>query len=540
MARFAAIDIGSNAMRLRIVEAELSADDATTALAPREVLAMRAPVRLGREVFLTGVLTPLAISSAMDALCSFREAMDEAKVDQYRAVATSAVREAKNGSLFVERARREAGVEVEVIEGVEEARLVQLAVRRKLPLEGNRALLIDIGGGSTELTILDRGELRASQSLPMGTVRLLEAFLEGDQAVDVRHTRILGEYVERLLTKLVPTSLWANPDIVVATGGNIDTLAALCPDREAARTAVDVTAMQRLVVRLSSMSVAERAATFSLRPDRADTIVPASHILLHLARHFAHTSILAPGVGLKEGVLGELSERFHAVWSQGGEEDGISKACLRLGRRYQFDETHAVTVARLATQLFDDLSDLHRLGSRARLLLKASAILHDIGDFVRYEAHHKHSGYIIEHSEIMGISPAERSVVGNVARYHRKSFPDPSHANFRELSRDDRAIVRSLAAMLRLADALDREHLSKVSAVRAVVTNGRLRLAVEGQTDRELEEWTIARKAGLFRAVFDLDVDIVDATIARPLSLSFPPPSMPIRGLARPLLGTFD
>lgn len=521
MARFAAVDVGSNAMRLRIVEVErpLGPSSAAVLGQAREVLALRAPVRLGREVFLTGALTAQAVSSAAEALRQFREAMDAAQVDQYRAVATSAVREAKNSALFVERARREAGLDVEIIEGVEEARLVQLAVRRRLGLDQKRAFLIDVGGGSTELTLLDRGEARASQSLPMGAVRLLEAFLEADLAVDARHSRLMAEYVERVLGELHPEFGRSDPEVLVATGGNMETLATLCPRAAAEGAAIDLDAARELVQRLASMGVAERAATYGLRPDRADTILPAAHILLRVAKPFGQATVLAPGVGVKEGILEELAERFFSVWSTGGEELAITRACERLGQRYQYDEKHGATVSRLATQLFDDLAPRHGLGPRERLLLRAAAVLHDVGDFVRYEGHHKHSWYIIEHADIMGISPAERSVVANVARYHRKSHPEPSHPNFRDLGREQRATVRTLAAILRLADALDREHLGKVSSARASVVGGRLRLTVDGAPDRELEEWTVARKAGLFRTVFDLDVEVIDAAAAsRPAS----------------------
>lgn len=522
MARFAAIDVGSNAMRLRIVEVERPTSPSAPLIfgQSREVLTLRLPVRLGREVFLTGALTAQAVSSAADALKQFREAMDTAQVDQYRAVATSAVREAKNGALFVERARREAGLDVEVIEGVEEARLVQLAVRRRLGLDQKRAFLIDIGGGSTELTLLGRGEMLASQSLPMGAVRLLEAFLETDRAVDARHSRLMAEYVERVLGELRPELAKGDPQVLVATGGNMETLASLCPYPSAEAPAIDLTAARELVARLATMSTAERSAAYNLRSDRADTIVPAAHILLRVAEPFGHAMALAPGVGVKEGILEELAERFFSIWSTGGEEIAITHACEQLGRRYQYDEKHGATVSRLAGQLFDDLAPHHGLGPRERLLLGAAAVLHDVGDFVRYEGHHKHSWYIIEHSDIMGITPAERSVVANVARYHRKSFPDPSHPNFRDLGREHRSTVRTLASILRLADALDREHLGKVSSARASVSGGRLRLTVDGSPDRELEEWTVARKAGLFRTVFDLDVEVVDAA-----ALSRPPGS---------------
>ncbi|RYE90139.1 MAG: Ppx/GppA family phosphatase [Myxococcales bacterium] len=511
MPRFAAIDIGSNAMRLRIVEADRASLASPQGPGWRDLTSQRAPVRLGREVFLTGTLTGAAISSATEALRQFREAMDEARVDHYRAVATSAVREADNAETLVERAYREAGVHVEVIEGVEEARLVQMAVRRRLGPDPRSALLVDIGGGSTELTLLEQGEPRASRSLPLGTVRLLEAFLEIEAPVDARHAELVDEYVERVLAELPPELAQARPALLVATGGTTETMLQLCPAPAPAPAGmVSLDAVARLTQELSSLPVAERMRRHGLRVDRADTLVPAAQILLHIARRSGHDQFFAPGVGLKEGILGEQIDKHFSRWNSRAEEDSITQACLRLGRRYQFDEAHGTLVAELATRMFDDLRLLHRLGDRARLLLKAAAILHDVGDFIRYEGHHKHSYYIIDQSDLMGITPAERGIVANIARYHRKGSPDPNHPNFRDLPRDDRATVRSLAAILRLADALDREHLGKVTGVAATVTRDHLRLDVHSASDHELELWTVHRKSSLFREVFALDVEIID------------------------------
>ena len=519
MARFAAIDIGSNAIRLRMVEAEHT-EDGVAVVRPtvfREIGSERAAVRLGRDVFLTGALRPTAITAAIAALREFRAAMDAAEIDRYRAVATSAVREAKNGEVLVERAQREAGIAIDVIEGIEEARIVQLAVTRQLRLGDRRALLIDIGGGSTELTLLDRGELAASQSLPIGTVRMLEAFLEREKAVDAPHAELVREFLERVLSETGEEIVRGEPEVLVATGGNIDTLAMLCPLKTPDGPAIDVARMKKLVGELSAMTVKERMAAYSLREDRADTIIPAAEILLGVARPFDHAVVLAPGTGLKDGILEELTDRHFKRWNYGGEEASITNACLRLGRRYHFDEKHGVHVAKLALQIFDDLGTVHGMRPRDRLLLHAAALLHDIGDFIRYEGHHKHSWYLIDHADIMGLKPAERSVVANVARYHRKGTPDVAHPNFRDLAREDRARVRGLTAMLRLADALDREHQGKVEAVRAFVASDRLRLEVQGKADRALEMWTVARKSELFRAVFDLDVEVVEIETKTPL-----------------------
>lgn len=509
--RFAAIDVGSNALRLRVVEADSPGE-------VRELQSERSAVRLGREVFLQGRLAPSVLSQACDALKRFREILDLHKVENYRAVATSAVREAENGSILVERARRESGIELDVIEGIEEARLVRLAIVGRLDLRGRRALLLDLGGGSLEISLVDRGELRASKSLPIGTVRLLEAFHERPAGADLTRLGIEGEemareYIERQLMEVeIPKGSF---DACVGTGGNFDTLAQLCPPADIApdplRPLLDVGAVRALLPRLAQMSPDERRTTFGLRPDRADVIVPAAEIVIGVARAFGIEQIQAPGIGLKEGVLDELIEKHFDVWDYGGEANAALEAALRLGRRYHFDEAHGVLVARLSADLFDQLLPLHRLGERDRLLLRTAALLHDVGDFVRYEGHHRHSHYLLVNSDIVGLTPVERSVVANVARYHRKSHPDTAHPNFRDLDRDNRGRVRVLSAIVRIADALDREHAAKVTGVRAVIEKGRMRLHLTGARERRLEEWTVGRKSQLFEEVFDLNVDIARA-----------------------------
>ncbi len=506
MARFAAIDIGSNAMRLRVVDADRQEDGRS--LEPVEIATSRASVRLGHDVFLSGVLRPAVVSAAVAALQDFKRVMDDAKVDAYRAVATSAMREAENADALVSRAAREAGLKIEIIEGVEEARLVQLAVTRRVRLGDRRALLLDIGGGSTELSLIEAGDVRASQSLPVGTVRMLEAFLERDAAVDAGHAELAEEFVERVFADAFDEFARAAPEVIVATGGTIDTLAALCPRPGEERPTIDVAKARALLGELQRLTVKERMARYGLREDRADTIIPATVILLHVARWLDRDSIVVPGTGLRDGVLEDLADRHFA--RQSGAEEAVLRACLRLGRRYKFDERHGAHVMRLATTLFDDLIKLHGLSPRDRLLLRASALLHDVGDFIRYEGHHKHSAYIVQHSDVMGMTPDERAIVACVVRYHRKSFPDPSHPGFRELDRDDRARVRALASLLRIADALDREHRQKIKGVSASVLGGTLRLELDSERRHALETWTVTRKAELFRAVFDLGLEIVE------------------------------
>ena len=521
MPRFAAIDVGSNALRLRIVEAAApsQAPKDQLALLPdrdgaepwRDVASLRAPVRLGAEVFLSGRLAPASIGQACDALRGFRAEMDRAKVDAYRAIATSAVREAKNGATLVERARREAGIEVETIEGIEEARLIQIAVKRRVPISEERALLVDVGGGSTELTLLDHGKTDFTMSLPLGTVRMLEAYLKGAKTVDRKREKLLEEVVDRALGEALPQL--GKVDELVCTGGNIETLFELCP---AKGRAVDVAAVKSLFKKMCAMSNGERRDAYQLRPDRADTILPATVIFLRLARKLDLPTILAAGVGLSHGILEELVDKFFHVWDAAGEAERVLDACARLGRHYHYDEAHARHVCRFAAQLFDDLHAVHAFGERDRLLLRAAAMLHDIGDFIHYSGHHKHSYYLIQHADIMGITPEERAIVANIARYHRKGPPDTTHPNYRDLSKEARGKVRGLASILRIADALDREHKQKIESVRAALDRsaGQVTLFLRGADDRELEEWTVGAKSSLWRDEYDIDVAIAKAEVS--------------------------
>jgi exopolyphosphatase/guanosine-5'-triphosphate,3'-diphosphate pyrophosphatase len=506
MPRFAAIDVGSNALRLRVIEANSPTD-------VRDVAAERAPVRLGHDVFLTGRLAPTAVLEAVDALRRFRDVMRGAGVESYRAVATSAVRESQNADVLVERAAREAGIKLDVIEGVEEARLVLVAVTHALKIESRRALLIDIGGGSVEFTLLTGNAPRASVSLPMGTVRLHEAFLDAEGPVTPERKALLVEYIERFLAE-AQVLHGARPDLVVATGGNAEAIAELCPAATDDGLGIDVTAMRALRDEMSALSARERRERWGLRGDRADVIVPALYLLTAAAESLDAREIVTPGVGLKDGILAELVKRSFSVWDERGEQAEVEAEAVELGRKYRFDEAHAKHVAGLATSLFDQFADLHRLGTEERTLLRLAAILHDAGDFIGFESHHKHTYYLIVNSDLMGVSPANREVIANVARYHRKSLPDLSHPGYRKLDRRERTVVRKLAALLRVADAFDREHQGKVQDIHVRITPGRIGLratpnpANAADVDLSLERWTAQRKADLMEEVFECDVKV--------------------------------
>jgi exopolyphosphatase/guanosine-5'-triphosphate,3'-diphosphate pyrophosphatase len=491
--RVAAVDVGSNA--LRFVAAEPAADGY------RALATDRFPLRLGREAFSRGELSAETVSEALRCLAAFTAEMETLGIERRRAVATAALRECRNRAELVRRARRDAGLRLEIISGPEEIRLAHLAVRHRLPSLPEPWLQVELGGGSVEIALADRGGIRWNETHPLGAVRLLEVLgVSGD---DPRGARTLvAEYIETLR---VPARVMAErPRALVATGGNIETLARHWGREDGKGRAIGRDELARAVEQLGRLTVAERVRKLGLGADRADVILPAALVYHRIAESAGADLLLAPGVGLRDGLVLDLlaGDGSLPVFP----DRSLEEACRRLGSRYEFDERHGRQVARLADQLFRELAPLHGLGVDARRLLAAAALLHDIGGYISFENHHKHSQYLISQSELPGVSPDEMQVVANVARYHRKRLPTPEHEPFARLDEADRETVRRLAAVLRLADALDRQHRGLVRSVRASVGEREVVLAVEAAGDLAVERWSLARKANLFTEVFGRQV----------------------------------
>jgi len=507
MPRFAAIDVGSNASRLLVV-------DATTPDAVTIIEAMRIPVRMGKGVFVTGRLDEGAIHDCVKAMKTFADTMAKLEVLEYRAVVTASARDAENSAELLDQVR-DAGIELETIDGTEEARIVKLAVQQKLALDDKRALLCDLGGGSLELSEVHHDEVRFSTSLEIGTVRLLESFLDNGKPVKKGAEKVLVEYLDRMLQPVANDFLKRSYDLVCGTGGNFDTIASLCPPAGAkpyGLPAIDVRKAQLLLGKLSKMTAAQRRKAYDLRPDRADTIVPALYVVRAVADLARTDVIIAPGVGLREGIASEVVARHFQKADPKESEHTATRSAIQLGRRYHFDEPHATQVDRLASELFDRLMPLHGLDAEDRLLLRVAALCHDIGDFVHFAAHHKHTQYIVEHSDIMGVSPERRMIIGCIARYHRRAAPSPRHASYGTLPEADRTKVRKLAGILRIADALDRGHRSKVQKLDVTTKPKEVLVQAVGREDLSLEVWTAERKGSLFESAFRRKVRVLGSS----------------------------
>ena len=510
-ATFAAIDVGSNAMRLKIVEAKADGGVET-------VHQYRAPVRLGHEVFLTGFLNEEVIEEAVGAFAEFRGVLDESQVDTTRAIATSATREAINGDKLVERIYNSSGIQLERISGGEEARLVQLAVTRKIDLHDKIALVIDIGGGSVEFDVIDHGSIVYSNSLRLGTVRLHETFLRTDAVSDLQ-VLLLKAYMEQLLETTLDAINEHEIDLVLGTGGNVEELGRqLGVDTEKEGFPQDVRfislrAFQGFVKEISKLSIKGRVERYNMRPDRADVILPASLVLSEVVSNVVGAQgLYAVNVGLKDGVLVEMVNRFRNSWDVTSEEAEIIKAATALGHKYHFHLGHAEQVRYLAELLFNQLQPLHQLDAESRMLLRVAATLHEIGGYVNPFEHHKHSEYLIRNSEIVGLKSNQIGLIANIARYHRKAFPSsqkPSHFHFQELSYAEKRKMTKLAAILRIADALDRQHKSLVEDLWVKILDDVIEIDVRSFSDCILERWHLKEKGQLFTHTFGYSIDLL-------------------------------
>lgn len=479
----AAIDVGTNAVRLEL--ARLLANGSLELLHQE-----RDPVRPGEGVFKTGVI-PREVADRLLSTLRRWGALCRRYHAQVRAVATSAVREAKNRDEIVRRVREEAGLRLEIISGMEEARLITLGVLWGKP-PSTRSLCIDIGGGSTEVASALGDTPNAMWSVGLGAVRLTELFGTA-KTMSKKQLKLMRGYVSEALTEGLPARIAGAPRAALGSSGTIGAVVAYASSEGTSHA----TARQisQVVEDLVDTSPAQRRKRFD--PRRAEIICAGAVILEQLVKHLGLESVTAVQRGLREGILVDLIRRKDA-----GEDHSLHEAALVVGRRFHFDEAHGTQVTRLALQLFDDLAPLHNLPASARPLLEVAGLLHDIGNAVSYQKHHRHSYYLIQNAEIPGLRERERELVARIARYHRRSAPDPSHSGMEGLSAGEIRVVRKLATLLRLADSLDRSHRQSIVRLQARLLPNAVMLKLRARSPLDLELWDATHEAGLFRRVF--------------------------------------
>ncbi len=506
--RLAAIDVGSNSIHMVIAQAD--ADGGMTAL-----WRMKEMVGLGRISFPSKNLSDEAIERAVGALSRFALAARQRQCEKIITVATSAIREADNGGAFVERAKRETGLFVRVVSAREEARLIYLAVRHALPLEGEAALIVDIGGGSVEFIVGDGRRAGLLESRKLGAARMTARFVHGDPIDDADRKALLAHY-DSQLRPLARQILAAKPARVVATSGTMENLAAMCGStgRDGIVT-IERARLDKLVNQLVKSTSAQRADIPGLDGQRRDQIVAGALLARDLFERLDIPSMRMCGAALREGILLDyLSRHLPDLAIRREVPDPRRRSVLDLGRRCGWNRDHARRVADLCLQLFDQLQPHHELGPIERELIEYGAMLHDIGLHIDRQGHHRHGEYLILHGKLKQFTREQVRIIAAIARYHRGKRPKPRHKSVNGLSDRSRFVVEAGAALLRIADGLDRSHSDVVRAVRCKVSRGKVRCQVEAKSDAELEIWGAANNAGLFERVFHRKFQVVPAGAA--------------------------
>jgi exopolyphosphatase/guanosine-5'-triphosphate,3'-diphosphate pyrophosphatase len=500
----AAIDIGSNAIRMAVCAVNTRGQ-------LEELESHREPVRLGGEVFSQGLISDQTASRMEDAFFRFRTVLERHPGCRVRAVATSAMREARNGNDVARRIERATGIPIEIISGEEEAKLVQVAVADRVKLSGKLALLIDIGGGSVEISVVSDGDIIISDSLKMGAVRLLN-LLESGKHREKTFARLVESYAEGIQRQLKQELNRKRPDIAIGTGGNVEALRDLRVSFLGKKDDDEITLkeIEQILDEVRQLDTEERVKRLGLRPDRADVILPALVLLRLILKHAGADKLQIPKVGLKEGVMLDMIPDVK-IHSPENVRKQVVAFATEIGRKYQFDEPHGKTVAKFAVQLFEDTRKLHRLDDQWALPLEVSGLLHDIGQFVQFSDHHKHSYYLLRNTPFVGVTAVQKEVLALVARYHRKSGPKRDHEGYAELDSAHRDIVRKLSALLRIADGLDQSHRGKIRKFETALKDQTVTLTLSNGDGHPLESWAVQRKSDLFQESFGVRLVLKDA-----------------------------
>ncbi|MDR0443389.1 MAG: HD domain-containing protein [Treponema sp.] len=506
MATLAAVlEIGSTGIRLNVAEI-LSGGR-------WQVLDRAAqPVTLGRDVFTSGELSRESIQECLTVLQNYRELLAGWNIDpgNIHVIATSALRVARNRDVFIDRVRQVTGFNLSIIEGIEENRLMYMAVRfalqHDLPLFWRaNSMIIEIGGGSTEIMLLRRGQMVAAHSLKIGTIIIDQHSRYGIGA---------GAYYERyLIENIKNTSGLLNAEMDLA---HVRTLVAAGSD---ARLAAEQAGRElnqncRIIERARFIEFAEKIRNYSIEDcvqkfgisyADAEWLIPGILVLKLFLENTGAANMAVPLVTIRDGYLIDLASEVDSGFQEEFFTQIIASA-VSLGRKFHFDESHSLHVAKQCMIIFDALAEEHGMNRRHRLMLETAAILHDIGTYVKASGHQKHSQYIVINSEIFGVHHDELNIIANVIRYHRGDAPSQSDIEYITLQREERTLVLKMASILRVADALDRGHSQRIKEITVERRSETFVIHVDKVYDLSLESMSLDEKGGMFQDVFGYKV----------------------------------
>jgi exopolyphosphatase/guanosine-5'-triphosphate,3'-diphosphate pyrophosphatase len=500
MPTFAAVDIGSNSVRLKI--ARLKAGRLHALHEDREV------TRLGGGVFGSGFLTPESMADTVRVLRRFHRATQQMGTDQVRVVATAALRDARNSQAFVEWVRSATGWRVEIVSGMEEARLIHLGLVSGPRVDRAPTLMVDLGGGSCELTVSQGGHIRDAVSLPLGAVRLSNEFLRHDPARKGELKRMRA-FVARYINRIVERMAIAKVRNVIATSGTAAALAAVARHLRRKRggqsTLVARTEMRRIAKQLARLPVADRRKIEGIGPRRAEIIVAGAAVYYELLERLRLKGFRYSPLGLRDGILAQLAADYdHSTRSGRQIESERWESIMKAVRHYHLDLKHALDVRQAATWLFTGLRSVHHLPPEYGEWIGAAAMLYEVGDYVNRTGRHRHTHYIISNSEILGFTPQQRRIIAAIARYLGKSRPTLDDFPMKLIDNSDREQVQKAVVLLRLARALNLGRSGAVERIRIGVRSPGVKLTLQPRprVGVDLELWAIEKECDYFREVF--------------------------------------
>lgn len=508
------IDIGTNSIRLLLERINKSYS---------LISEQKETIRLGEDEFTDGYLREAAMERAAIICKEFVRMAEANEASEIVAVATSATREARNKDSFLQLLRNEAGIDVRPISGLEEARLIYLGVVYGNDLKGQSALMIDIGGGSTEVIVGDQQKYRHLESLKLGAIRLATQLLghKANDPIDEYTYSQIQEYIRNYTVRAIQR-LRAFPfDVVYGSSGTIKTLTNIAHQSGKGKEGVlSLEGAREAIHMLREMNAEQRAKVPGMNPKRADIIVPGAAIIHTLMEELSIEEVLTSETALREGLLFDYIREMEQAGAM-HEPTAQKRSVMQLVHKYEVDLEHAEKVSQLAEALFDSakMMGLHNYGDEERELLQYAALLHDIGIFLSYSDHQEHSYYLIKHSDMLGFDQKEANIIASTAYFHRKRFPALKHSQFSELDAHSQGVVKTLAILLRVAESLDRGHKGSVGSVRLrPKKEGVVELEISCRDDCHLEVWGLRNHSKAFRRAFgqELEVSVLDTEIAAP------------------------
>jgi exopolyphosphatase / guanosine-5'-triphosphate,3'-diphosphate pyrophosphatase len=494
----AVIEVGSSAIRMVVGE-----------VGPKSSLRLlenlQKPVAFGKDVFSTGRLGHEIIRHGIEILADFKTVLETYGVKRMHAIATSAIREASNRDNFIDQVFVRTGIDIEVIEGAEENRLELIAVENALhgrfDFDKKSCLIIEVGTGSTEIILTSRGEVTLTRTLPIGPLRLPEQASIG-KTDSAGLQRVIKRRVRSIAEEFSREANLGEIDTFIALGSSMRFLCRQLNDQvQDQAVTIHTKDLTEFLKSLSKLSAEEISDKYALPYSDAETLFASFLLYASFVSETKAEDILVPMVSIRDALLLEMAQLV-----SGYKRTDLSRQVIHsakgLARKYKCNEAHATVVAQTALKLFDQLKDAHGLGPRERLLLEIAAVLHDVGLFVSQTSHHKHASYLINASEIFGLRKSDKDIVSNVVRYHRRSPPKATHVGYVSLPRQDRAVVSKLAALLRVADALDASRQQKCRDFTLERENDVYTLWVpETVGDISLERESLTKKGDMFTDV---------------------------------------